>query len=1082
MNIKSRIMAFFMAFAMIVGIPFSGIQVGNSGGTSFAASRQAFIINNTESDKTNADVGDQLEVITSGYTKTSNLKYRWEYSLDGENDWTTIQDSNGDDEASSTLTVDSDLAKKYIRIYTYKLNSGKEQYTAYSDELFISELVDYSGLPDPGEIGIQKVMRQYGDEIDDIEITIAIDGRDLETATDIVLVLDSSGSMGWETEDKDIRMDVAKVAAEDFIDNLLTPGSDIRIAIIDFDSTVKSVSDFYGYEDKTTLKSALNSLEAEGGTNIQDGIYEARMLFDEQSDPDTIKHLVVLSDGDPTYAFKGSTISPYGDLINNDSPISHDFLVGEYDYSNYIGSGTSYLLSAVYFGAPYTYSIGDTEINDTAISTISEAKLASGILVDESNLNNYPVDFMYGIGFGVTSNSVASYVLENIATSSDQYYSTASNLEPVFEDIADNINYAATNANVIDPMGDYFVVDDSFGDDTFIVRVNGETTSPSGENYSDAVSYDEGTRTINWTVGDIHEYDASTPIIDGYGFEHPSYITLTYKIKFDRDESDIPFNEVLLTNKTTTIYYDDAYGEENSKDFSNIPKISIGGGTITLIPYRVDSNGAPVSEAGAILDDSLISANALKPLQELGSEGGIISTDGSMAMLVDGESVFSLGTYTVDSSITDNAMESLGYKFVGESQTITTSDEDKNVTVFLPYELELNTIEEISFIGDLDATAVEFDTTDSRSDGKYIYEIIGDGNSDASNPTTNSTINFTVSTSAVDVEYVAIDLEVAPNTDKLSEPIVVGGINLSESSFNGYDSTYYASDFTVEKIMATGDDGGEIHRLMIKSLDGKYIPSGDYSIAIEVSGVNGTKVSQDVDPIVQLSSIKAFDANSITSLADQDATHDLEFYYRNVDEFKLVEGDEGYDSADYSISLALEVKNDEDGGGNDNDYFTTTFGDIDTGIFEKNGSGSFGITINPSPKNDTYNENLSFKLVKVNDDGTIDATGLSFEITKVENYDPLDDEGLAIPNIIDLAGLELHAQEGESIIDGIYIPSVPKKADLADRSKVRIYFDATGTDVDDNYALILTRSNGHDIDDEDALAHRVEILKLMKFE
>lgn len=121
------------------------------------------------------------------------------------------------------------------------------------------------------------VFDQDGDFIDSMfpdnfeiitnSIIITSDYRSLsiaESSANLVgLILDSSGSMYGD------RMSAAKGAAKMFIDTM--SGSD-QTAIIDFDSSARLTQALT--TDKQTLKDAIDSLEAEGSTNIGDGMIE----------------------------------------------------------------------------------------------------------------------------------------------------------------------------------------------------------------------------------------------------------------------------------------------------------------------------------------------------------------------------------------------------------------------------------------------------------------------------------------------------------------------------------------------------------------------------------------------------------------------------------------------------------------------------------------------------------------------------------------------------------------------------------------------------------------------------------------
>ena len=114
---------------------------------------------------------------------------------------------------------------------------------------------------------------------------------------DIVLVIDTSGSID------NSEMTMMKDAYNDFVDSLL-PGTKTNIAIVDFDTQATVTQGFT--DDDTALHTAINAATADGLTNWEDALRDARNLFPHRADkPDLI---VFASDGDPnTIGTNGST-------------------------------------------------------------------------------------------------------------------------------------------------------------------------------------------------------------------------------------------------------------------------------------------------------------------------------------------------------------------------------------------------------------------------------------------------------------------------------------------------------------------------------------------------------------------------------------------------------------------------------------------------------------------------------------------------------------------------------------------------------------------------------------------------------
>lgn len=115
-----------------------------------------------------------------------------------------------------------------------------------------------------------------------------------------VLVLDTSGSMSDEP------LIALKDVAKRFCASLLGADSINEIAIVEFNTTCSSI----GFtSDYSTLKSKIESLTANGNTNLYDALLTANSLLSNVSSTAT-RNIVVLSDGEPSTGTMSET-GPY---------------------------------------------------------------------------------------------------------------------------------------------------------------------------------------------------------------------------------------------------------------------------------------------------------------------------------------------------------------------------------------------------------------------------------------------------------------------------------------------------------------------------------------------------------------------------------------------------------------------------------------------------------------------------------------------------------------------------------------------------------------------------------------------------
>ena len=108
-----------------------------------------------------------------------------------------------------------------------------------------------------------------------------------ENAVDLIIVVDESGSMSGS------RMTNTKNAAREIVSQMKE--SD-RCAIIGF--TTSSIIRQNLTSDKALLESAINNLRANGGTYIYSGINSAISMFNDMSNDDRQKFIILISDGE----------------------------------------------------------------------------------------------------------------------------------------------------------------------------------------------------------------------------------------------------------------------------------------------------------------------------------------------------------------------------------------------------------------------------------------------------------------------------------------------------------------------------------------------------------------------------------------------------------------------------------------------------------------------------------------------------------------------------------------------------------------------------------------------------------------
>lgn len=415
------------------------------------------------------------------------------------------------------------------------------------------------------------------------EITLTIQGKNFETNSDVVLVIDKSGSMN----DDDKLLDTKKAAIA-FGEKLLTKGSTTRIAIVTYAETAASINNghFYTADELDAFKSQINGIKASGGTNQQAGIHVAQQLLDSDSPVGNLKNIVILSDGVPTYSYAitGSI------TCTRDAYVERDFKYVDYVYAtmdvdwstanivcnhnNRIGSG---------------YGIGVKKQSGLSVNSCGEysSYISHGIAtIWEAKQAKATGTTIFSVALQVDTEG--ENILKACATDPTKgYYAIGKNdnvetkLKDAFTAIAGSIAIAAKNGKVTDPMSDYVSLD--FTGNPVVTSDEAVYKNGQADVYLSQGTVTRNEQTLSWDVGNINE---DSPAI------------MKYRVHLN---DNVESGNTYPTNKTTTFNYTDYQGNPAEKEFP-IPTVNPEGGTILVHYYLVDADGKPINADGKVMD------------------------------------------------------------------------------------------------------------------------------------------------------------------------------------------------------------------------------------------------------------------------------------------------------------------------------------------------------------------------------------------------------------------------------------------------------------------------------------------------
>lgn len=529
------------------------------------------------------------------------------------------------------------------------------------------------------------------------EVTLGIQGKNFETTSDVVLVIDNSNSM-YEND----RMVQTKAAANAFVDALLTQDSATRIAVVVFNDKVEQTG-FYDYSNKEALKAYINAVsmnEDDGGTFTQLGIKTARDLLKSSASTGLNKNIVLLSDGLPTWSYlaTGTATGTCGwlGIIHNNGYDKNTVKVNGCDYNKQKGNGTSADDGSITLSLTCEHGETATKIVDISHSyaTIWEA---------QQTANDGMTVFSIALQAGTTGENV----LRACATDATKdYYAIASTdniaekLTTAFTSIAGSIAIAARNGVVNDPMGEHVKLSFS-GADPVITTDKKVYDAGHADIYISQGSavYDAATRSISWTVGSVREGD--NPI-------------MMYKVGILEGYSPAT-GEVLDTNGITTFSYKNYLGDDTVGDFP-IPQVTVGGGMILVHWYQVNSKGEPINELGQTVEGPAY-AKQVKPAEyfaDNGSTGLDYNTSYTVAK-TDFPDYNYYGSYIVnDGSLTP-----------GDAATVTLDAANSNQHVWFAYTQSFN-VAHVQF-DETETNAVVKETTTHTVELFNLTSVVSNG-------------------------------------------------------------------------------------------------------------------------------------------------------------------------------------------------------------------------------------------------------------------------------------------------------------------------------------------------------------------
>lgn len=525
--------------------------------------------------------------------------------------------------------------------------------------------------PAEGSIKLDKDAKAVGGQENLWEVTLGIQGKNYKTTSDVVLVIDCSGSM-----DEGTKLTNTRAAAKAFGDKLLTEGSTTRIAIVTFIDTATAYNNghFYTASELSAFKSAVDAATyANGGTNQQAGIHVAQQLLASASSTGKQKNIVILSDGEPTFCYKVTAVNQSAPLefdyellkesncgsfgshktptvqLNATEPKGDTALtIKSCDYNRVIGSGGDFDLDTNltndayslgvngYFNHPQvtgSYTCNHTFVSDETWNYTIDANNSNGQNSSTVHFTGYETKtttFSTRVSSLNVTNCGQSTIWEaNTAkTAGTTIFSVAlqagtngeNTLKSCATDAAKGYFAIGQNDNVEQKLTAAF---EAIAGSIAIAASNGSVADTMGDEVqlsfsgaapvitNDKAVYDAGNADVYISQGSA-TYDADARRINwtvGNVREGDNPI-MKYKVTV-KEGYNPHTGEVLDANKSATFSYKNYLGEDTVGTFP-VPQVTVGGGNILVHYYLVNGQGQPINENGAVVESPAL-AEQVKP-------------------------------------------------------------------------------------------------------------------------------------------------------------------------------------------------------------------------------------------------------------------------------------------------------------------------------------------------------------------------------------------------------------------------------------------------------------------------------------
>ena len=621
-----------------------------------------------------------------------------------------IDETNSDQETEGTITVEN----KDVRSVEFKNNY----------------LLQGGGGTNPdveSKVSHQKYIKRNSNGTYDITLNVSgtVESQTIKKNLDIVLIVDTSGSMDDEVDvpgekEKKTKLKLTQEAISGLVNTFNSKSNtvDVRYKLVTFATVAQEETPEYEWVNGNTLKSYVDKLKANGGTNYDRGLALGASAINKSSStlerPNPEKIVIFLTDGKPTY---------YGSTTDGNQE------GGGGNYTN-LKTYNKAIESAGKVNCTKFYAIGIGLENDVPIYKDTKPKRLKKGETEEDYIDRHlsGLKIMENVANSTTaaSKDATNLDLSNPASLGDKFQSI----------IGDILEYACENVVITDQLSEYveptansrlvikeavknanggYTLSDTVADIKLNETGTISLTDKNGNHYSATARYDEKTKTATLTfdsgykLQQDHYYYLTITNVTPTEKAFKEYQTGTgYKAPGDRytDASADGYEAVnegtssgkkgFQSNASANVSY--TYkGESHNEPYDNpviqVEKINVKKEWVgvkandiknqTILIQLIDTNGKPVE--GKVL--KLTSQNNFQGsfiVEETDNYGGVreLVLDKDNGTITFEKNKYSMVKDNGITTIDGNSYEVTYSKFKDGKQTITNTRNSEKIKIF----------------------------------------------------------------------------------------------------------------------------------------------------------------------------------------------------------------------------------------------------------------------------------------------------------------------------------------------------------------------------------------------------------------